>query len=164
MCVPRWRMGAIIKALRWNAMADDDVDSLDDGQRWTGTAAGETPEESFPASGVVKPVVYAEVKTLPLPGAYSAVTAACVCCGAAAGHVQADPELTCAPHTPELRQHLRARGKNPAGGKANLVDRLQRALVEVRSSSVPPPKLGRFLTHWLYGELASCSHTLTHFH
>jgi hypothetical protein len=50
--------------------------------------------------------------------------------------VQADPEFDVPPNTPELRQHLRARGKNPAGGKANLVDRLQRALVEVRVSSV----------------------------
>ena len=44
-------------------MADDDVDSLDDGQRWEGG-----DDDSFPAAGEVKPVTCEVAKTLPLPG------------------------------------------------------------------------------------------------
>ena len=52
-------------------MADDDVDSLDDGERWTGEG-GE--DDSFPASGDVKPVTCEVAKTLPAPGACSAAS------------------------------------------------------------------------------------------
>ena len=47
-------------------MADDDVDSLDDGERWTGDGGD---DDSFPATGEVKPVTCELAKTLPASGA-----------------------------------------------------------------------------------------------
>ena len=48
-------------------MADDDVDSIDDGERYQFAE-----DAAFPAAGEKKPVAYAAVTTMVLPGTHAA--------------------------------------------------------------------------------------------